>query len=116
MAWRIRVSKKHPRGRFRRGGQVFTTEPTLLDELTPALRQEMAHPTGWLIIEEMPEQAPEESLAAAEAVQAEASEGSPAEDLEAANVATLREIARAMEIPGASSMRKQDLIEAVRAA
>lgn len=64
MGFIVTVKKSHPTGLFRRGGVLFTINPTFLEKLPPEVKDEITSPTGWLVAERAsrpPEEAVEES-------------------------------------------------------
>lgn len=112
MAWKITVSPRHPRGRFRRDGREFTTIPTFLVELTPGLEAERKDPKkSYLVIEEMAEEQAQEALAQ-ELLQAGQAE-TPAElseDLEVKTIGELRDLAEKIGLSLPEKAKKKELV------
>ena len=108
MAWKIKCKMTHPRGFMRREGLTFPSRSeTYVLELTPGLekeKQKYEDEIGWLIFTEVSEnEVPEPDL------QQDASE-----DLELLRKPALRQLAHDMDLSLPGSLRKDELISAIR--
>lgn len=117
MAYKITVSPRHPRGRFRRDGREFSSTPTFLEELTPGLEAERKQPkTSYLVIEQVSaEEAQQELVGALKQAGGADSAEDLIEDLEGKSMKELRALAAEVGIPVPVGTKKADLIDRLRA-
>lgn len=117
MAWKITVSHRHPRGKFRRDGREFTAVPTYLEELTPGLEAELKDPKqSYLVIEQVAgAEAEQAQVTALKAAGLADSTEDLIEDLEGKSMKELRALATEVGLPAPVGTRKADLIATLQA-